>query len=60
MMVGDNLEDVHVQQIVDHTMWQANKDGRGVYNSINFKQFVNLVQQGMGSSVHKTMVVTGL
>jgi serine/threonine-protein phosphatase 2B regulatory subunit len=40
MMVGTNLKDVQLQQIVDKTIMEADKDGDG---KISFEEFVGMV-----------------
>nr|AAO59418.1 calcineurin B [Schistosoma japonicum] len=51
MMVGNNLKDTQLQQIVDKTTMFANKDGDG---RISFEEFCDVVS---GLDVHKKMVV---
>jgi serine/threonine-protein phosphatase 2B regulatory subunit len=41
MMVGSNLKDVQLQQIVDKTIMEADKDGDG---KISFEEFKNMVE----------------
>lgn len=41
MMVGSNLKDVQLQQIVDKTIMEADKDGDG---KINFQEFKGMVE----------------
>lgn len=38
-MVGDNLKDVQLQQIVDKTIIYADKDGDGM---VSFEEFCNV------------------
>lgn len=51
MMVGSNLKDAQLQQIVDKTILIADKDEDG---KINFEEFCNIVGN---TDVHKKMVV---
>ena len=51
MMVGNNLKDSQLQQIVDKTIIYADKDGDG---KINFEEFCAVVE---GLDIHKKMVV---
>ncbi|PAA78085.1 hypothetical protein BOX15_Mlig003320g1 [Macrostomum lignano] len=51
MMVGNNLKDTQLQQIVDKTIIFADKDGDG---RISYEEFCDLVG---GLDVHKKMVV---
>jgi len=51
MMVGNNLKDSQLQQIVDKTIVYADKDGDG---KINFDEFCDVVE---GLEIHKKMVV---
>jgi serine/threonine-protein phosphatase 2B regulatory subunit len=41
MMVGSNLKDVQLQQIVDKTIMEADKDRDG---KISFEEFTNMVE----------------
>ena len=41
MMVGNNLKDVQLQQIVDKTIMEADKDGDG---KISFQEFTHMVE----------------
>jgi serine/threonine-protein phosphatase 2B regulatory subunit len=41
MMVGSNLKDAQLQQIVDKTIMEADKDGDG---KLSFAEFTDLVQ----------------
>ena len=41
MMVGNNLKDVQLQQIVDKTIVEADKDGDG---KISFEEFTHMVE----------------
>ena len=40
MLVGDNMEDVQIQQVVDRTMIEADQDGDGLINFDEFCAFV--------------------
>ena len=51
LMVGSNLKDTQVQQIVDKTILYADKDGDG---KINFEEFCAVVGN---TDIHKKMVV---
>lgn len=51
MMVGNNLKDTQLQQIVDKTIVYADKDGDG---KINFEEFCQVVE---GLDIHKKMVI---
>merc|ERR1712087_60190 len=51
MMVGNNLKDTQLQQIVDKTILFADKDGDG---KISFEEFCDIVGN---TDVHKKMVV---
>ena len=51
MMVGSNLKDTQLQQIVDKTIHFADKDEDG---KINFEEFCEVVGN---TDVHKKMVV---
>ena len=51
MMVGNNLKDWNLQQIVDKTIIYADKDGDG---KISFDEFCWLVE---GLDIHKKMVI---
>ena len=42
MMVGDNLNDVQLQQLIDRTIVQADEDGDGM---ISVDEFVKMVQK---------------
>ena len=50
-MVGNNLKETQLQQIVDKTILFADKDGDG---KINFEEFCDVVGN---TDVHKKMVV---
>jgi len=52
MMVGNNLKDGKLQQIVDKTILYADKDRDG---KISFKEFCAVV--GTTTDVHKKMIV---
>ena len=51
MMVGSNLKDTQLQQIVDKTILFADKDEDG---KINFEEFCEVVGN---TDIHKKMVV---
>ena len=51
MMVGNNLKDTQLQQIVDKTILFADKDDDG---KISFEEFCDIVGN---TDVHKKMVV---
>jgi len=51
MMVGNNLKDSQLQQIVDKTIAYSDKDGDG---KISFEEFAEVVA---GLDIHKKMVV---
>lgn len=51
MMVGNNLKDTQLQQIVDKTILFADKDEDG---KISFEEFCNVVGN---TDIHKKMVV---
>jgi Ca2+-binding EF-hand superfamily protein len=51
MMVGNNLKDTQLQQIVDKTILFADKDNDG---RISFEEFCGIVGN---TDVHKKMVV---
>merc|ERR1712106_678586 len=53
MMVGNNLKDTQLQQIVDKTIIYADTDGDG---KISYEEFCALVDNS-GLDVHKKMVV---
>lgn len=53
MMVGNNLKDTQLQQIVDKTIIYADQDGDG---KISYDEFCALVDSS-GLDVHKKMVV---
>eukprot|EP00730_Choanoeca_flexa_P012786 TRINITY_DN4620_c0_g1_i2.p1 TRINITY_DN4620_c0_g1~~TRINITY_DN4620_c0_g1_i2.p1 ORF type:complete len:116 (+),score=33.22 TRINITY_DN4620_c0_g1_i2:101-448(+) len=54
LMVGNNLKDVQLQQIVDKTIIYADKDGDG---RVSYDEFCAVVG---GSDVASTMVVPGI
>jgi len=54
MMVGNNLKDSQLQQIVDKTILFHDKDGDG---KINFEEFVDVVEH---TEVHKKMVLENI
>jgi serine/threonine-protein phosphatase 2B regulatory subunit len=41
MMVGNNLKDIQLQQIVDKTIMEADRDGDG---KISFEEFTHMVE----------------
>ena len=41
MMVGNNLKDIQLQQIVDKTIMEADKDGDG---RVSFEEFTDMVE----------------
>nr|VWP00685.1 Zn(2)-C6 fungal-type domain-containing protein [Ganoderma boninense] len=45
MMVGNNLKDGQLQQIVDKTIMEADKDGDG---KLSFEEFVQMVSNTVG------------
>uniref|UniRef100_A0A7E4VTJ1 Calcineurin subunit B type 2 n=1 Tax=Panagrellus redivivus TaxID=6233 RepID=A0A7E4VTJ1_PANRE len=54
MMVGNNLKDTQLQQIVDKTILFHDKDGDG---KISFQEFVDIVEH---TEVHKKMVLENI
>tara|TARA_R110002050_G_scaffold196572_2_gene331595 strand:- start:216 stop:434 length:219 start_codon:yes stop_codon:yes gene_type:complete len=52
MMVGDNLDDTQLQQIVDKTILEADKDKDG---KISFEEFVQVCSYLAGTSVTRTI-----
>ena len=54
MMVGSNLKDSQLQQIVDKTIMYADKDGDG---KINFQEFCAVVE---GLHIHEKLVLTNI
>jgi len=54
MMVGNNLKDSQLQQIVDKTIMFHDKDGDG---KINFEEFCDVVEH---TEVHKKMVLENI
>merc|ERR1712244_72184 len=52
MMVGSNLKETQLQQIVDKTIMYADKDGDG---KINFQEFCAVVE---GMNIHEKLVLT--
>lgn len=48
MMVGNNLKDGQLQQIVDKTIMEADKDGDG---KLSFDEFVQMVSNTVHSNV---------
>ncbi|KAM4594623.1 calcineurin subunit B type 1b [Fundulus diaphanus] len=51
MMVGSNLQDTELQQVVDKTILRADRDGDG---RVSFEEFCTMVG---GSDFHRKMVV---
>lgn len=51
MMVGSNLKDMQLQQIVDKTIMEADKDGDG---KISFEEFTKMVEN---TDVNMTMTL---
>eukprot|EP00300_Choanocystis_sp_HF-7_P039541 c5865_g1_i1.p1 GENE.c5865_g1_i1~~c5865_g1_i1.p1 ORF type:complete len:197 (+),score=60.35 c5865_g1_i1:38-592(+) len=54
MMVGTNLNDVQLQQIVDKTIMEADRDGDG---KISFPEFEAAISSGVGIDLHETMTI---
>ncbi|RNA26520.1 calcineurin subunit B type 1 [Brachionus plicatilis] len=54
MMVGNNLKDTQLQQIVDKTIINADKDGDG---KINYEEFCAVVGDSLGSDIHQKMTI---
>lgn len=54
MMVGNNLKDTQLQQIVDKTIINADKDGDG---KINYEEFCALVGDALSTDIHQKMTV---
>ncbi|KAL7748435.1 Calcineurin subunit B [Sorochytrium milnesiophthora] len=54
MMVGNNLKDQQLQQIVDKTIMEADLDGDG---KISFDEFMGVVES---TDIAKQMVLTGV
>ena len=48
MMVGNNLKDGQLQQIVDKTIMEADKDGDG---KLSFEEFVQMVSNTVRDSL---------
>ncbi|KAI0979971.1 hypothetical protein GJ496_003694, partial [Pomphorhynchus laevis] len=55
MMVGANLKDDQLQQIVDKTIINADKDGDG---KISFEEFCQCVGDSLISDIHNKMTVS--
>ena len=55
MMVGNNLKDGQLQQIVDKTIMEADKDGDG---KLSFEEFVQMVSNTVRSLVSSTVPLT--
>lgn len=54
MMVGNNLKDTQLQQIVDKTIINADKDGDG---KINYEEFCAVVGDALSTDIHQKMTV---
>lgn len=54
MMVGNNLKDGQLQQIVDKTIMEADKDGDG---KLSFEEFQTMVAQTVRFCPHRNPVV---
>jgi serine/threonine-protein phosphatase 2B regulatory subunit len=54
MMVGSNLKEAQLQQIVDKTIMEADADGDG---KISFEEFMHVVEN---TDIAKQMILTGL
>lgn len=54
MMVGSNLKDTQLQQIVDKTIINADKDGDG---KINYEEFCAVVGDSLSSDIHQKMTI---
>lgn len=54
MMVGSNLKDTQLQQIVDKTIINADKDGDG---KINYEEFCAVVGDTLSSDIHQKMTI---
>lgn len=52
MMVGTNLNDTQLQQIVDKTIMEADRDGDG---KISFSEFEAAINSGVGIDLQETM-----
>lgn len=52
MMVGNNLKDGQLQQIVDKTIMEADKDGDG---KLSFDEFVQMVSNTVRYSLHPSL-----
>ena len=49
MMVGNNLKDGQLQQIVDKTIMEADKDGDG---KLSFEEFVQMVSNTVRAQIY--------
>jgi serine/threonine-protein phosphatase 2B regulatory subunit len=56
MMVGKNLSDVQLQQIVDKSIFLADKDKDGM---VSFQEFVNIIGDHKEEIGSKMKVVVG-
>lgn len=56
MMVGSNLKDVQLQQIVDKTIMEADKDQDGKISFEEFKQMVETTDVNMNLTLSKSYV----
>ena len=54
MMVGNNLKDSQLQQIVDKTIMEADKDGDG---KLSFDEFVQMVSNTVRSCVGRVVMI---
>jgi len=54
MMVGNNLKDTQLQQIVDKTIINADKDGDG---KISYEEFCSVVGDTLSTDIHQKMTV---
>ncbi|KAI3384770.1 hypothetical protein SNEBB_007007 [Seison nebaliae] len=54
MMVGSNLKDAQLQQIVDKTIINADKDGDGM---ISFEEFVAVVGESLRDNLEESMSI---
>lgn len=55
MMVGNNLKDGQLQQIVDKTIMEADKDGDG---KLSFEEFVQMVSNTVRPLASSTVPLT--
>ena len=54
MMVGSNLGDAQLQQVVDKTIMEADADGDG---RLSYEEFVKLIE---ANDISRQMTVTGI